>query len=118
MITRLYVNDLPDGIKCKVRMYADDVVLYTTIKPAEDFDHTLQADLDELSRWCQAWKMSVNVSKCDIMRISESMSTAEPIYSNALNISVVKNSNTWEYIYQIHAHAVWSNSENWVGKQV
>ena len=36
----LYVNDLPDKIMCKVMMYADDVVLYTTIKPTEDFDCT------------------------------------------------------------------------------
>ena len=46
----LYVNDLPDKIKCNVRMYTDDVVLYTTIEPTEDFDCTLQADLAELSR--------------------------------------------------------------------
>ena len=88
----LYVNDLPDKIKCKVRMYADDVVFYTSIKPTEDFDYALQVDLDELSRWCQAWKMSINVSKCAIMRISKSKSTAKPRYFlNDLNIPVVQN---------------------------
>ena len=31
-----YINDLPDQVKSKVRLYADDVLLYTTINSHAD----------------------------------------------------------------------------------
>ena len=88
----LYVNDLPDKMRCKIRMYADDVVLYTDVKSNEEFHLKLQADLNELSRWCSVWKMSINVTKCAIMRISKSKSAVVPRYwLNDLEVPVVQH---------------------------
>ena len=41
---------LPDKMKCEVRMYTNDVALYTDVKSNEKNHFTLQADLHELSR--------------------------------------------------------------------
>ena len=45
-----YTNDLPAGIKSKVRLFADDTMCSKTIKEAED-QRTLQEDLDSLTTW-------------------------------------------------------------------
>ena len=45
------INDLPEGIKSKVRLFADDVIIYRNAsQPA-----ILQRDLDELEKWEKLW---------------------------------------------------------------
>ena len=86
----LYINDLPDKIKCKVRIYADDVVLYTEVMNNEPASENLQADLDQLCRWCRDWKMSINVKKCAVMRMSGHKYSVTPNYFlNNLEVQVV-----------------------------
>ena len=53
----VYINDLGDNLKAKVRLFADDTVLYQTIHGQEDVD-SLQADLQKLEeRENTAWQM-------------------------------------------------------------
>ena len=52
-----YINDLPDGLHCKTRLFADDCVLYHPIHNNEDAN-LLQKDLNTLSVWQQKWQMS------------------------------------------------------------
>ena len=40
-----FINDLPNGIMSKIKLYADDVLLYNTIHSQEDC-HNLQQDLN------------------------------------------------------------------------
>ena len=45
-----FINDLPDKIKSRLRLYADDVLLlYSTIKSLDDC-HILQEDLNTLNK--------------------------------------------------------------------
>ena len=55
-----FINDLPDQIKCKVKLYADDVLAYTTINTVEDC-HRLQSDLITLEQWASKWNMVFEV---------------------------------------------------------
>ena len=48
-------------------MYADDTILYTANRNIEDSVGKMQADLDQLSWWCQSNGISVNVEKTKIM---------------------------------------------------
>ena len=87
----LYINDLPDKMNCHVRMYADDVVLYTDVTSNSESNLTLQDNLNELSRWCKDWKMLVNVNKCAIMRMTRNKCSVKPAYYlNNLEIPVVE----------------------------
>ena len=47
-----HINDLPDCVNSYVRLFADDYLLYRTIKK-EEHHFTLQADLKHLEEWAQ-----------------------------------------------------------------
>ncbi len=64
-----YINDMPDSVKSKVRLFADDTIVYLTIKSNTDAQ-TLQHDLTCLERWESDWSMEFNPDKCEVLRIS------------------------------------------------
>jgi len=66
-----HINDLPDCVKSQVRLFADDCLLYRTIKNQNDHA-ILQNDLRELELWATQWGMSFNAKKCYIMSINNS----------------------------------------------
>ena len=45
-----HINDLPDTVKSQVRLFADDCLLYRTIKSQSDHE-ILQQDLNNLQKW-------------------------------------------------------------------
>ena len=63
----IYTNDLPLHISNKVRLYADDVVLYSNIHSVDDC-HNLQKDPDSLSQWSHRWQMLFNLHKCKFFK--------------------------------------------------
>ena len=65
----LYINDLPSRVRSKVKLYADDVLLYSYIKSESDC-HALQEDLDALAQWARIWQMEFNPSKCEFLRVT------------------------------------------------
>lgn len=69
----LFINDLPDRLKCKTRLFADDCIVYNTIKTPED-SNSLQQDLNQLATWEKTWGMEFHPQKCNIMSISRSHS--------------------------------------------
>ena len=62
-------------ITSKIRLYADDVLLYSTINSIEDC-YNLQENLDTLNRWYQTWKMTFNVSKCEFLGIEKKLNAS------------------------------------------
>ena len=63
-----FINDLPEGIKSRIKLYADDVLLYSTITSPDDC-HQLQADLSTLERWAKMWNMIFNPLNCEFIRV-------------------------------------------------
>jgi len=58
----LFINDLPNRVTSNIRLYADDITIYTTIYSNEDILQ-LQKDLDNLSKWASDLLMTFNVCK-------------------------------------------------------
>ena len=56
---RIYINDLPNGIKSKVRFFADDTVMYLSINNSKDCQQ-LQHDLTLLQLWGEERLMQFN----------------------------------------------------------
>jgi len=63
----LYINDLPSRIQSKVKLYADDVLLYSNI---ESDCQILQENLDTLVQWAHTWEMEFNYQKCEFLRVT------------------------------------------------
>ena len=64
-----YVNYLPSLVKSKIRMYADDTLIYNTIHNINDCLQ-LQNDLTELEKWSRIWQMDFDPSKCEFLMIT------------------------------------------------
>ena len=75
----LYINDLPDCITSRVRLFADDCLVYRRIKNTDD-QLALQRDLDSLETWANTWGMKFNPSKCTVLSISRT-STIHKFYT-------------------------------------
>jgi len=65
----LYINDLPDNIRSKCRLFADDSLIYRKITCEADY-MALQRDLDEVIHWCNKWLMPLNLTKCEVMHVT------------------------------------------------
>ena len=66
----LHINDLTSEVSSKVRLFADDCLVYRNIKNKED-QIALQKDLNLLENWGNAWGMRFNAAKCNIMGVSQ-----------------------------------------------
>ena len=64
----LHINDLPSVVSSKVRLFADDCLIYRNIKNKED-QIALLKDLNLLENWGNTWGMRFNAAKCNIMRV-------------------------------------------------
>ena len=65
----MYINDLPSFIHNKIKLYADDVLLYCRITSPSDCVK-LQQDLNLLVHWANKWKMTFNILKCEFLRVT------------------------------------------------
>ena len=65
-----YINDLPDSIKSRARLFADDTIVYMKISSQSDAQ-TLQDDLLKLEQWESDWSMEFNPDKCEVIRVTK-----------------------------------------------
>ena len=63
----LFINDLAEQTSSTVRLFADDCVMYKSVKTIQDCE-VLQNDLDQLHQWEKRWQLRFNARKCNIMR--------------------------------------------------
>ena len=68
----IYINDLHDCVMSRVRLFADDCLIYCKIHNLED-QLAVQKDLDILEQWSNKWGMQFNPGKCNILSISRSI---------------------------------------------
>ena len=52
----LFINDLPDWVTSRTRLFADDCIVYRKIQTPQDCNQ-LQRDLDSLAQWESTWGM-------------------------------------------------------------
>ena len=78
----VYINDISTNLspESRIRLFADDSLLYRTISSPEDCQ-VLQQDLDALQRWETANKMEFHPVKCETLRITNKLTPIISDYS-------------------------------------
>ena len=93
----LHINDLPSVVCSKVRLFADDCLIYRNIKNKED-QITLQKYPNLLENWGNTSGMRFNVAKCNIMRVSR---TRDPkLFNYSLTWQVLKEVMDAKYLME------------------
>ena len=57
----IYVNEMPDGLKSNVKLFADDTSYFSVIKNKDESASDLTNDLDTISIWAYKWKIPFNL---------------------------------------------------------
>lgn len=66
----IFINDLPDIMKCTIRLFADDTKLYTALGNNNDAIQ-LQDDIFKACNWAETWNLEFNTGKCKNMHIGK-----------------------------------------------
>ena len=56
----IYINDLPNGLKSSVKLFAEYTSLFTIVKDENESSNALNNDLSLISKWAFNWKMLFN----------------------------------------------------------
>ena len=56
----IYINDLERNIKSNINLFADDTMLFSTVKDPIISTNDLNHDLDIINQWAHQWKMEFN----------------------------------------------------------
>ena len=103
----LYINDIANGISSSIRLFADDCILYRTVKSKND-SAILQQDLNLLLHWATVWQMKFNVNKCVLVRCSRSPSPV--LHSYLLDDHILDERDEHSYLgVLLHKSLSWSN---------
>ena len=67
----VYINELPEQVRSKMRLFADDTIIYRKINTTDDC-RILQEDLDSVQKWEETWQMAFHLDKCKTFRVTRS----------------------------------------------
>ena len=56
----IYINDLTDGLKCNVKLFADDTSIFTVVHDPNAAAVDMNHDLSLINSWARKWRMSFN----------------------------------------------------------
>ena len=92
----VYINDLPEYLKSsKLRLFADDSIIYKTIKSQKDCD-SLQEDLDAAARWESDSLMVFHPDKCSVLTITNRKNPVK--HSNLLHNHTLVSVSSAKYL--------------------
>ena len=64
-----YINDLPEQVRSRVRLSADDTAMYLCISTLSEIN-ILQEDLRKQEQWEEDWDMNFNLAKCQVLHVT------------------------------------------------
>lgn len=91
----IFINDLPNCVSSKIRLFADDCVVYRAIKSETDHQY-LQTDLDSINTWCSSWLMILNHSKTKLVSFTRNSCRIPTKYT--INDVTVEAASTYKYL--------------------
>ena len=113
----IFINDLPEYISSstKVRLFADDCMLYREIKSNAD-SIQLQEDLNSLAKWEKDWLMDFNPKKCQVLQISKKRNPITFDYN--IHGHILESPNTVKYLgMNLTKDLSWNHHINVISKK-
>ena len=95
MLFLVYINDLLSNVNATGRLFADDCLVYRTIKTM-DGAVSLQNNHDTLQQWEKDWLMSFNPHKCEVIRITNKKKIRDAKYT--IHGQVLHETNRAKYL--------------------
>jgi hypothetical protein len=77
----IYVNDMPEAVRSRLFLFADDNKVYRIIEKASLDRSILQEDLDKLYEWSKVWLMRIHPEKLFGMEIGADREVPEYEYT-------------------------------------
>lgn len=81
----IFVNDIIQVVNVKIRLFADDCILYQEINNCSD-QVCLNSSLASVEAWCATWQMTMNAKKTVAMSITRKRNPLKFSYSTGGNI--------------------------------
>lgn len=66
LLFSLFINDLPSLVRAKILLFADDLIIFSSIQNHGDA-MILQNDINTIVDWCKANGLKLNFAKCNSM---------------------------------------------------
>ena len=85
----IYVNDLPEMARSKLKLFADDTKLYKSIKDVVDKE-ILQTDLNSLMGWSKSWQLPFNIGKCKLLHLGTENPEFQYVLTNGNETSTLE----------------------------
>ena len=73
------IDSLPEQVKSRVRLFADDTAMYLAISSTTE-DQVLQTDLACLEQWEKTWDLQFNSYKCQVLYITRKVNPLNTKY--------------------------------------
>lgn len=87
----IFINDVTSICigESKLKLFADDVKLYTSYNVSVSNCGNLQQSIDLLSSWANSWQLCINISKCSVLSIHHNSKSfiPHPYYLNGTQLS-------------------------------
>ena len=89
----IFINDLTEGLKSNVKLFADDTMLYVSVENAIAAASILNNDLKLIEQWSKKWLVTFNASKTETVLFTLKQKTINhpPLYLNNEIIKEAEN---------------------------
>jgi Reverse transcriptase (RNA-dependent DNA polymerase) len=103
----IFINDVSSTCigQAKLKLFADDVKLYSSFNVDVFNCDELQQSLDLLSSWAKSWQLNINISKCTVLSIHHKSKSISP-HPYFINGSQLTNSSSVTDLGILDAHGV------------
>jgi hypothetical protein len=85
-----YINDLPDTVDCKVKIFADDTKAYSSVETVQD-NEKLQSCIDNLTDWTDKWLLQFNSQKCKVLHLGKNNVQYQYVIRNGNDVHVLES---------------------------
>ena len=109
----VYINDLPESVMSRTRLFADDTVIYNT----SDNQQQLQDDLIALQAWEHLWKMEFNPLKCEYIKFSRKRTRGAQNDYTLNNINIPKTDSVKYLGVKLESSLRWNDNTTYISNK-